>query len=66
MHLPFNHGESMKRQTLVALALVALVAPALAADIALTHSHLTSLTASDLIAAIPAALQNTFPAPPIS
>lgn len=38
----------------------------LAADIALTHSHLTSLTASDLIAAIPAALQNTFPAPPIS
>ena len=38
----------------------------LAADIALTHSHLTSLTARDLIAAIPAALQNTFPAPPIS
>ena len=38
----------------------------LAADIALTHSHLTSLTASDLIAAIPAALQNTFPDPPIS
>ena len=38
----------------------------LAADIALTHSHLTSLTASDLIAAIPAALQKTFPAPPIS
>ena len=38
----------------------------LAADIALTHSHLTSLAASDLIAAIPAALQNTFPAPPIS
>ena len=38
----------------------------LAADIALTHSHLISLTASDLIAAIPAALQNTFPAPPIS
>ena len=38
----------------------------LAADIALTHSHLTSLAASDLIAAIPAALQNTFPDPPIS
>ena len=38
----------------------------LAADLALTHSHLTSLTASDLIAAIPAALQNTFPDPPIS
>lgn len=38
----------------------------LAADIALTHSHLTSLTASDLIAAIPAVLQKTFPAPPIS
>ena len=35
----------------------------LAADIALTHSHLTSLTASDLIAAIPAALQNLFPDP---
>lgn len=35
----------------------------LAADIALTHSHLTSLTASDLIAAIPAALQNTFADP---
>ena len=53
----------MKRQTLVALALVALVAPALAADIALTHSHLTSLTARDLIAAIPAALQSLFPEP---
>ena len=35
----------------------------LAADIALTHSHLTSLAASDLIAAIPAALQNLFPDP---
>ena len=35
----------------------------LAADIALTHSHLTSLTASNLIAAIPAALQNTFADP---
>ena len=56
----------MKRQSLVALALAALVVPALAADIALTHSHLTSLTASDLIAAIPAVLQKTFPAPPIS
>ena len=35
----------------------------LAADIALTHSHLTSLTARDLLAAIPAALQNLFPDP---
>ena len=38
----------------------------LTADIALAYSYLTSLTARDLIAAIPAALQNTFPAPPIS
>ena len=38
----------------------------LAADIAVAGTHLTSLTAHDLIAAIPAALQNTFPAPPIS
>ena len=38
----------------------------LTADIALADSYLTSLTARDLLAAIPAALQNTFPAPPIS
>lgn len=38
----------------------------LTADIALADSHLTSLTARDLLAAIPAALQNTFPVPPIS
>lgn len=38
----------------------------LTADITLADSYLTSLTASDLIVAIPAALQNTFPDPPIS
>jgi len=37
-----------------------------AADIALADSYLTSLTARDLIAAIPAALQSLFPEPLIS
>ena len=35
----------------------------LAADIAVAGTHLTSLTARDLIAAIPAALQSLFPGP---
>ena len=38
----------------------------LAADLALAASYLTSLTARDLIAAIPAALQSLFPEPLIS
>ena len=38
----------------------------LAADLALVASYLTSLTARDLIAAIPAALQSLFPEPLIS
>ena len=38
----------------------------LAADIAVADSYLTSLTARDLIAAIPAALQSLFPEPLIS
>ena len=35
----------------------------IATDIAVAGTHLTSLTAHDLIAAIPAALQSLFPGP---